>query len=196
MKTLTKLLVAFLLSLTVACNCSDQKVLYISPDGNDNNVGTIEKPFLTLEKARDAIRLIKQGKGLPRGGITVFLRGGQYFMSQTFILGPEDSGTENAPIQYCAYPGETPVLSGGFLIKGWSLLTENMPEINPAVKGKIWYAPIEKNRLFHFLYVDGKMATRSRSINHDNWEEWSHDFTFGKPEKKGQLIQFKNKKTL
>ncbi len=117
-------------------------------------------------------------------------------MSQTFILGPDDSGSENAPVRYCAYPGETPVLSGGFLIKDWSLLTEDLPEISSAAKGKIWYAAVEKNRLFHFLYVDGEMVTRSRSINHDNWEEWSHDFTFGKPEKIGQLINIKNKNIL
>ncbi|MBE9510767.1 MAG: right-handed parallel beta-helix repeat-containing protein [Bacteroidetes bacterium] len=196
MKTLTKLSVIFLLSLTFACNYSDQKEFYISPYGNDNNKGTFEKPFLTLEKARDAIRLIKQEKGLPEGGVTVFLRGGRYFLSQTFILGPDDSGSENAPVRYCAFPGETPVLSGGFIINGWNLLTENLPEIDPVAKGKIWYASVEKNKLFHFLYIDGKMATRSRSINHDNWEEWSHDFTFGKPEKKGQLILLKNKNIL
>ena len=196
MKTLTKLLVALLLSLTFACNYSVQKEFYISPVGNDNNEGTIENPFLTLEKARDTIRLIKQAKGLPEGGITVFLRGGRYIMSQTFILGPEDSGYENAPVRYCAFPGETPVLSGEYLIKDWSLLTKNLPEINPVAKGKIWSAFVEKNRLFHFLYVDGEIATRSRSINHNNWEEWSHDFTFGKPGKKGQLIQFKNKNIL
>ena len=198
MKTLTKLSIVFLLFLTFGCNYSVQKEFYISPGGNDSNEGTIEKPFLTLEKARDAIRLMKQEKELPKGGVTVFLRGGHYFMNQTFILGPDDSGSENAPVRYCAYPGETPVLSGGFLIKDWSLLTEDLPEISPAAKGKIWSASVEKNRLFHFLYVDGKMATRSRSVNHDNWEEWPHDFTYDidKPDKKGYLIQLKNKNIL
>ena len=83
MKTLTKLSVVLFLSLTFACNYSDKEEFYISPGGNDSNEGTIEKPFLTLEKARDAIRLMKQGKIFPEGGVTVFLRGGRYFLSQT-----------------------------------------------------------------------------------------------------------------
>ncbi len=72
MKTLTKLSVIFLLSLTFACNYSDQKEFYISPYGNDNNKGTFEKPFLTLEKARDAIRLIKQEKDFPKEELLFF----------------------------------------------------------------------------------------------------------------------------
>ena len=35
--------------------------LYVSPDGSDSNPGTIDKPFATLGRARDAVREFKTG---------------------------------------------------------------------------------------------------------------------------------------
>jgi len=49
--------------------------VYVSPGGSDANPGTIEKPLATLAAARDALRAIKAGSGLPAGGATVWLRG-------------------------------------------------------------------------------------------------------------------------
>ena len=34
--------------------------LYISPEGNDQNTGTIEQPFATLTAARNAVRSMDQ----------------------------------------------------------------------------------------------------------------------------------------
>lgn len=65
---------------------------YVALDGNDSNKGTINKPFRTLEKARDAIRALKAKKGLPRGGVTVYLREGRYERAASFELGLQDSG--------------------------------------------------------------------------------------------------------
>ncbi|MBN1363020.1 MAG: right-handed parallel beta-helix repeat-containing protein [Sedimentisphaerales bacterium] len=75
---------------------------YVAVEGNDANPGTIEKPFATLEKARDAIRETR-----PEGA-TVVIRGGKHFRSQAFTLTEQDPGTV-----YRAYPGETVRLIGG-----------------------------------------------------------------------------------
>ena len=53
---------------------------YVATDGDDANPGTIEKPFATLEKARDAIRQQRSE------GATVILRGGKYFRTESFTL--------------------------------------------------------------------------------------------------------------
>ena len=45
--------------------------------------------------------------------MTVWLRGGTYYQKETLVFGPQDSGTEDCPITYAAYPGETPVICGG-----------------------------------------------------------------------------------
>ena len=52
-----------------------QKVFYVSQTGNDNNKGTIEQPFKTLEAAREAIRSLKATGDLSKG-VKVYLRAG------------------------------------------------------------------------------------------------------------------------
>jgi hypothetical protein len=86
---------------------------WVALNGNDANPGTKEKPFASLEKARDEIRRLKIEKGLSQGGITVYLKGGTYQRKVTFALDVQDSGTADAPIVYRSAPGERAVLSGG-----------------------------------------------------------------------------------
>jgi len=85
---------------------------YIATDGSDANAGTIEKPFASLEKARDTIRASK-ARSLGAAGITVYLRQGSYFRTQTFALTAQDSGEPGRPITYRAHPGEDVRLIGG-----------------------------------------------------------------------------------
>ena len=49
---------------------------FLRPE-TDGNPGTLEEPFLTLERARDEIRTMKRSAQLPDSGVTVFLRGGK-----------------------------------------------------------------------------------------------------------------------
>ncbi|GKX28009.1 hypothetical protein SH1V18_04890 [Vallitalea longa] len=86
---------------------------YVSPDGNDNNSGTQQDPFGTLEGARNAIRALKSTSSLPAGGVTVYLREGTYNRDSSFELTAEDSGTEDSPITYKAYNGEDVKIMGG-----------------------------------------------------------------------------------
>jgi hypothetical protein len=88
--------------------------LYVSPRGNDNNPGTIEKPFLTLERARDEVRTLRRTS--PAAGsaaVTVWLRGGTYQLSRTFELTRNDGGAVGAPVTYAAYGNESVRISGG-----------------------------------------------------------------------------------
>ncbi|MBB6731594.1 Ig-like domain-containing protein [Cohnella zeiphila] len=99
---------------------SPDTVFYVATDGSDSNPGTLDAPFQTLEKARDAIRELKSESGLPSGGVTVYLRGGKYERSASFQLEEQDSGSADSPIKYQAYPGESVTLTGGqSLAKSW-----------------------------------------------------------------------------
>ncbi len=61
---------------------------FVAPDGSDSNPGTIDKPFATIEKARNTVRaMIARGLGA-------------------------DSGTADCPVVYRAYNGETVNLYG------------------------------------------------------------------------------------
>lgn len=96
------------------------QAFFVAADGSDSNPGTMEAPFLTLERARDAVRQVKSGTGLPEGGITVYIRGGTYSRLASFELGEQDSGMAGKLVKYQAYPGETVRLSGGTqLEKSW-----------------------------------------------------------------------------
>ncbi|MHC4195732.1 MAG: hypothetical protein ACYSQZ_07290, partial [Planctomycetota bacterium] len=130
----------------------------VSTTGDDNNPGTKEKPFSTIEKARDVVRR-EIAHGL-KSNITVFLRGGKYQLEKPFVLGLEDSGNEQFSITYAAYPTETPVISGGRKITGWekgqnNIWTTYIPEVK---NGKWW---------FRQLFADGNRLTRARFPNND-----------------------------
>ena len=96
----------------------------VSPDGNDSNPGTIDKPFATLEKARDQIRQLKTNGKLPSGAITVELRGGIYELSKPFELKTEDSGSDKSPILYKARKNEIVRIIGGRVVTGWKKVTD------------------------------------------------------------------------
>lgn len=86
---------------------------FVAPAGRDTNPGSRAAPFASLEKARDALRVLRHEKGVPDGGATVWLRGGDYPRTNTFELTTEDSGTPASPVSYRAWPGESVRIHGG-----------------------------------------------------------------------------------
>ncbi|HEU5167649.1 MAG TPA: hypothetical protein VFU29_19020, partial [Chitinophagaceae bacterium] len=89
-------------------------VFYVSPSGKDKNPGTIQKPFGTLEKARSEVR--NQLNKNHSDAIIVYLRKGNYTLKKSFSLDSLDSGTENFPVIYSAYPGEEVHINGSVSI--------------------------------------------------------------------------------
>jgi len=109
----------FSLSLTSSARESDHfkaADLHVALHGNDLNSGTQDKPFATLEKARDRIRTIIRDGKLPKGGITVWIHCGTYMRNKTFEIGSEDGGHEKYPVTYRAVPGEEVRITGGIPI--------------------------------------------------------------------------------
>jgi hypothetical protein len=68
---------------------------HVSPAGDDVNSGSIDKPFKTLARARDAVRQYKQNADAKPGPIEVLLHAGTYYLPQTLIFTAEDSGTKD-----------------------------------------------------------------------------------------------------
>ncbi|HDP33956.1 MAG TPA: hypothetical protein ENN29_02480, partial [Candidatus Hydrogenedentes bacterium] len=89
---------------------------YVSTGGADNNPGTKDAPFATLERARDAVREIRSGDRTSGQGVTVWLRGGDYIRTETLEFTAKDSGTPGAPVVWRAYEDETARLLGGRVI--------------------------------------------------------------------------------
>ena len=81
---------------------------YVSTKGNDANNGTKDAPFLTIERAVEAVRNTDKTN---KNGITVCIEGGEYRVSSLEFT-KEDSGTAECPITYCSIGGEV-ILNGG-----------------------------------------------------------------------------------
>ena len=89
--------------------------LFVSPDG----------PLASLRDARDQIRILKNENRIAEGGLTVWVKGGDYLLHDTFELSEEDSGTEDRPIVYRACEGETVRLLGGRLVDDFTHVTDS-----------------------------------------------------------------------
>ena len=148
----------FLLIMVVLGASAEPLVLHVATDGSDGATGSEGAPFGTLTGARDAIRSVRQGAGLPEGGVRVVIHEGVYRLAEPFALGPEDSGTPTTPIVYAAAAGERPVLSAGRAISG---LRRNQDRswstIIPQAADRGW--------VFRQLFVDGRRYIPARSPN-------------------------------
>jgi hypothetical protein len=117
--------------------------LVVSPDGRLENPGTLAAPT-TLEGAREMARKIIRSRP---GVIRVLLRGGRYFRSESFELGLMDSGTAINPIEFAAFPNETPHLVGGCALEPQLLhlvskSDPNWARLTPETRNKIYVADL------------------------------------------------------
>ncbi len=151
-------LVSAILCLAPLLSAADY---YVAPDGNDSHPGTAERPFATLARARDAIREQKQ-QGPLAGPVRVHVAGGEYTLAEPLTLGPQDSGTADAPITYQTAPGRRPVFSGGRAITGWQQGENGLWKVHlPEVADGSWH--------FEQLFVDGRRAVRARTPNESHF---------------------------
>jgi len=108
-------LIFFLCLLFSFESFSQQSIyFYVSSSGKDSNPGSIEKPFASLEKARKEVRKILSKENSI--SVTVYLRGGNYFIKNSVVFDSLDSGTGDNAVTYTSYNNETVSFSGGVSI--------------------------------------------------------------------------------
>lgn len=145
---------------------AQELTLYVAPDGNDAWSGTLAQPqgndgpFASITRARDAVRRWKAEQGHRELPATVQIRGGTYYLAETITFTPDDSGTQQGPVSFVAFPGEQPVLSGGRPIRSWQ-----------PYRGQIMVAalPEAQTDKWHFrsLFANGQRQIRARFPNFD-----------------------------
>lgn len=175
-------LIAVALLVFFSCTQNENDVLfYVSLKGSDENIGSIEKPFSSIEKAQDAVRKFKQEKGIPKNGITIYFREGNYPFRKTIHFTSEDNGKEDAPVVYCAYPGEKVRFNGGEIIKNFVPLSNEdaLSRISLNIHDKIWQAnlkieniPYNSKELQPFgpeLFFNDEPMTLARYPNIGEW---------------------------
>lgn len=109
--------------------CSSEQKFYISPDGNDQNTGTKNHPFASLERAKLAI---KRNNNRP---VTIYLREGYYQLHQSFILEEADASRE-FPVLITAFPEEDVHLVGGRKISDFKAL-DKQSEASQKIESKL-----------------------------------------------------------
>ena len=126
--------------------------IYVSPDGNDHFAGTREKPLATLAAARDKARSFAA-----REAVTVHVADGIYYLPQTLVFSPQDSGSETYPITYQAENEGRAVLSGGTLLElSWEPFEDG-----------IYQAMTPSGMEIDQLFVDGQNQRMARYPDFD-----------------------------
>lgn len=108
--------------------------IYVAVDGNDQNIGTKDNPLASMKGARDYIRELSAEQ--KANGVTVYFRGGEYRWEDVVDFGEQDSGVKDAKIVYRNFPGEKPLMSGGYKASGkvfQKVTDKNVLERLPAV---------------------------------------------------------------
>ena len=173
-------------------NSPADATFFVATKGNDAwsgklaepNTEKTDGPFANLVRARNAARELKE-KGDPKGPLTVMARGGKYFLQDTLVLSEADSGTQDCPVTYTAYPGEKPILSGGRKLTDWKPYKGRILQCDlPAAKGGKWK--------FRQLFFNGQRQIRARypKFDPDNPIYGGWAFTDG-PAEPGSSLAFK-----
>lgn len=82
-------------------------IYYVAPNGNDNNPGTINKPWRHINYATT--------NNIVKPGDTIYVRGGTY----PEYIPQQISGTQGNHITYRNYPGETPIITDAGDGRSW-----------------------------------------------------------------------------
>ena len=136
--------VALILAVSISLEAAE---FYVSPTGRADALGTEQVPFNSLESARDTLRRARQAGTLtPEESVTIHVAPGNYFLSRSFELGREDSGTKNAPVIYRATKPFEAKLIGGIILpaSAWKPIEdpEILKRLDTSVHGKVFVADL------------------------------------------------------
>ena len=156
---------------------------YVSANGDDSWSGKFPEPnedgsdgpFATINRARDTVRVVK--RDIYRN-IYIFIRGGEYKLSETVVFNNIDSHYDSYKIIYSAYPGELPIFSSDVEIDKWKLedKVEGLPE---NAKGHVFSADLPElpdgRKTCYTLYDNGKMQKRASSKGFEPTDRYKSD---------------------
>jgi hypothetical protein len=139
--------------------------LTVAPNGSDDATGQRDAPLKSLRIARDRVRAWRRAAQRTESA-TIRVHGGFHLLDEPFVLTPEDSGTRESPLVIEAVEGETPILSVGERVSGWS-----QTSLNHQV---VWTTTLpgaaSRSRGVRQLWVNGERRLRARTPN-DGWFE-------------------------
>jgi len=109
---------------------------FVATNGNDSWSGTLtapnakntDGPFATIAHTQTAVQTLLANANGRTTPVTVQIEGGNYYQ-QALTFTSADSGTSTLPVLWENYPNQTPVISGGMVVTGWTNTTGNSYQI-------------------------------------------------------------------
>lgn len=127
--------------------------IYVDPSGNDNNSGSKTQPVASLRTAQKLMR-----PKLGKEAITIHVADGIYYLDETLIFTPKDSGTAQFPLVIKAQNEGKAILSGGSKLElKWT-----------NYKDGILHAPTPAGLIIDQLFINGKKQRMARYPNYDS----------------------------
>lgn len=154
-KTKRALGLQILIAMLVASAAHAQQ-FYVSPDGSASGNGSLQSPFRTLEQAWQNAK-----EHIGQQPVEIIFRPGVYYLKETFMLGPEDSGFQDAPVVFCSEEEDGAIISGALRLEGlrWE-----------AAGNGIYMTPVPREYItdntFDQLFVNGAQQRMARYPNH------------------------------
>lgn len=149
-----KAVVFIMLLSTATANCcfGGRTEFFVSPEGNDANPGTKDRPFGTLDATRDALR--RSDRSSSR---VVWLRAGAYELARPFKLTAEDSGTSGNPVVFRGYQDEKVRIIGGRRLIGWKNVADKkiLNRLAPEARGHVLQADLKRAGIEDYGNVKG-----------------------------------------
>ena len=146
-----KSLMTFALVLALCCSATATDI-YVSKTGDDQADGSQTSPLATLSAARNLARTF-----VGKEAVTVHVADGVYYLPETLVFAPEDSGTAEHPITYLAENEGQAVLSGGSLLElTWQSHTDGVMK-----------ATTPEGLVIDQLFISGKNQRMARYPNYD-----------------------------
>jgi hypothetical protein len=130
--------------------------IFVSPNGDDANPGTPDKPLATIAAAQAAVRAHPNRGKSP---LTVAVLPGTYYVGKTIVFTTADSGAEAAPITYRGYG--LPTLSGGVKLDlTWTAYKNNIMQASVP-------ASLSSGMSFDVMFLNGQRQIMARYPNYD-----------------------------
>ena len=117
-----------------------QTAIYVSPNGSDNNPGTVDAPFATLQQVRQAVReRIAAFEPGDEQDIEIHLATGTHRLTETLVLDQRDSGSDLFKVSWLGAADGGTTISSGYRLADWNKLTDEPDWLAPETKGRVWF---------------------------------------------------------
>ncbi len=138
--------------------------LWVAPGGDDAGPGTKARPLETLNAARRKVRAMPERGKEP---VTVHLAAGTYYLPETVVFAPADSGTKAGPVTYAAAAGAEVILSGG----------QRLALVWKPFRDGIMRAEVPDGFTSDQLFVNGRRQPMARYPNYDPAAQYFQGFS-------------------